>query len=339
MALAQQREGGKDRVNRFCDAEGKICVSIIGQDSYFLTGMGQDTKWDFSATIDHDKILKVLQDEIARPGVFMVIFEGFKAFHDERILQHLDVLFWIQVPKELSCQRRMKNKHCTQLCFDTTIWPFHVAYEKRVSLLEKSGKCKRYFLDGATTKKEVLEEALLTLTPCVLFRHTFGARIQTGGGPPPGGGYGGAGGSLAPPGGGYGGAGGSLDPPASGGSGSGSGDPEASDRKGGQICPPGFDRAWKGGSRWTPVPPLDPTNPMQHPRARSVDGRGRPKRRERPMVPVSRNTLEEFGKKIENGACRKTVPTILDPRQNAMSSTSTGHIHHPRIFLREAPTR
>jgi hypothetical protein len=44
MALAQKQEGGKDRVNRFCDAEGMICVSIIGQDSYFLTGMGQDTK-------------------------------------------------------------------------------------------------------------------------------------------------------------------------------------------------------------------------------------------------------------------------------------------------------
>lgn len=68
------------------------------------------------------------------------VIEVFKAFHDERVLKLLKLLLWIDVPKELSCKRRMHNKNCTEDYFNEFIWANHTIYhaESRGQLLPDS---------------------------------------------------------------------------------------------------------------------------------------------------------------------------------------------------------
>ena len=104
-----------DRAVRY--ASTYVQVSVIEQDRFFKDVRGDGNKdwpWDRPESLNDDLVLEVLQAEVDDDGVDCVLFERFKAFHDERVLRLLDVLIWLDVPEHVAEKRRMsRGTGCT----------------------------------------------------------------------------------------------------------------------------------------------------------------------------------------------------------------------------------
>jgi len=130
-ATRVERRGKKDKVDRYEGLSGTR-VSMIYQDSYFLnyakatTDVVEEAFWDRPEALNHDAIFAALKAEKEDPDVDYIIFEGFKAFHDDRVLPLLDVLLWIYLPKELARRRSKKS----ETHFQSHVWKNHACYEQ-----------------------------------------------------------------------------------------------------------------------------------------------------------------------------------------------------------------
>jgi len=126
-AEREPRRGKTDKVTRFSGQHGTR-VSIICQDSFFFANI-DSSEWDCAASLDHNMIHAAIEREIGDANLHCLIFEGFKAFHDERVPKLMDMMLWLDVPKEVACKRRMKsNKRCTEEHFYEQIWSGHMDY-------------------------------------------------------------------------------------------------------------------------------------------------------------------------------------------------------------------
>jgi len=127
----EPKYSSKDRVSRFTSECGNYRVSIVCQDSFFLGG---DVNPDLTESLNHDRVLEVLRAEKADIGVDCIIFEGFKAFYDQRLLSFLDVLLWLEVPEEVAKKRRISRSsgRCTEEHFQDEVWANHQTYEEHL---------------------------------------------------------------------------------------------------------------------------------------------------------------------------------------------------------------
>ena len=96
-AKREPRKDKRDKVRRFVG--NGIRVAVMCQDSYFLASVHQNAnaQWDCPASLNHDRIYAALKDEIRDPALHCLIFEGFKAFYDERVPELMDMLLWFDV--------------------------------------------------------------------------------------------------------------------------------------------------------------------------------------------------------------------------------------------------
>ena len=79
--------------------------------------------WDEPESLDHDLVLSVLKAEAEDQTLDCLIFEGFKAFHDERVVALLQMYVWLQVPRDVAQKRRMARcSGCSEQHFDQQIW-------------------------------------------------------------------------------------------------------------------------------------------------------------------------------------------------------------------------
>ena len=154
------------------------CVSVVGQDSYFKGG---ERNWELPDAIDHSWVLHTLQSERNDKFAHLIVFEGFKAYYDEDIVNELDLILWIRVNEETSKKRRMRNKSVTPEIW-TDMWQHHSQYEKhwlntlkRHVLAEHDAGCaapidheKCVTLDGEKPAEVVLNQAM-----DVLFQRGF----------------------------------------------------------------------------------------------------------------------------------------------------------------------
>ncbi|CAK9071425.1 unnamed protein product [Durusdinium trenchii] len=156
------RMSRSDRAERFIRMRAGpgagYCVSVIGQDSFFKPGSA-DTKWDDPQAIDHQKVLEALEGEIDGP-VDLILFEGFKAFHEPRIVEKLDLLLWIDVKEVTSRERRMQaNRKVTEEIF-AEMWQFHLQYVERTKRLGLFQHPRFRMLEGELPIAEVLQHAI-----------------------------------------------------------------------------------------------------------------------------------------------------------------------------------
>ena len=88
-----------------------IRVSVVGQDRFFLANShhGLIEENDPNA-LNHDLVHTNLTREKQDISLDCLIFEGFKALYDSRVPELFDILLWLEVPKRVSCERRMKCK-------------------------------------------------------------------------------------------------------------------------------------------------------------------------------------------------------------------------------------
>ena len=89
--------------------------------------------WDEPESLDHDLVLSVLKAEAEDQTLDCLIFEGFKAFHDERVVALLQMYVWLQVPRDVAQKRRMARcSGCSEQHFDQQIWANHMRYEQQI---------------------------------------------------------------------------------------------------------------------------------------------------------------------------------------------------------------
>ena len=108
---------------RYSSGEGTR-LSVICQDDYPLRGQrGKELNgdWDCAEALDYDEILKALHKEVTDLSPNCVLFEGFKAFHDERVLPLMHLLIWLDAPCNVVRRRRTDCGTCTPEHFDNHI--------------------------------------------------------------------------------------------------------------------------------------------------------------------------------------------------------------------------
>ena len=127
-----------DKVRRFFSSCGGNRVAIIPLDNYFRKGT---QNWDDTNALDHNGIYEALQQEIRDMSLNFIIVEGFRAFHDERVVDLLELLIWLEVPQEDAYNRRVKRntkkkkksaaqKTCTEQNFKEHTWRHHLQYSE-----------------------------------------------------------------------------------------------------------------------------------------------------------------------------------------------------------------
>lgn len=146
-------------------------VSVINQDWYFMHDKIRTELHGIYETpdaLDNDAVLVALQTEREITGMRYVLFEGFLAFHDDRVMPLLDWKLWIDVPRHLVFQRRTKTKYVKKTYFDTVLWPAHESYTTLVfGSRRRSEMGAIHCIDGTLPMKAVFRSAvtLLNLPP------------------------------------------------------------------------------------------------------------------------------------------------------------------------------
>ena len=159
FGVVQEHGRTRSKVKRFIGIDGTR-VGIMCQDSYFI---GTPANCDVPEALDHNTIYKVLSQEVNDKSLDCIIFEGFKAFHDQRVPTLLNLLIWLEVPKEVSRNSRMKNKKCSLDEFNDQIWYNHLRYAECVLPLYNS-RLHRIHHNGKMHPQTVLDAAEVMVT-------------------------------------------------------------------------------------------------------------------------------------------------------------------------------
>eukprot|EP00939_MAST-03C_sp_MAST-3C-sp1_P003396 g3396.t1 len=112
---------------------GKKNVDVLSQDWFFdrikiatvLKG-----NWEHPDSIDHramrEEAAKIVEEK--KP---IHIYEGFICFHDSALVKTMDVMIWLELPKEIAKKRRMATKCVSESYYEEKVWKFHTQYAKR----------------------------------------------------------------------------------------------------------------------------------------------------------------------------------------------------------------
>ena len=95
--VKERRRGKRDHASRLTVASGsRPRVSILCQDSFFRAQVPW-WQWDTPDALNHELTLAALREECNDLEVDCVIFDGFQAYHDKRVIQLLDIMLWLEV--------------------------------------------------------------------------------------------------------------------------------------------------------------------------------------------------------------------------------------------------
>lgn len=116
----------RDRSYRYiCKNGARVC--LVAQDSFPRSDKEVTSNWEATESWNHTVIFDVLKKECTDMSMHVVIFEGFRAFHEDRVMDFLDLTVWIAVPYEVATRRRMhRPSRCSARYFDTQVWANHV---------------------------------------------------------------------------------------------------------------------------------------------------------------------------------------------------------------------
>jgi len=99
--------------------------------------------YEMSQNHDFDQLLKHFEENLSKNND-LVILEGFRMFYDERLVEKMDVMFYLKMPKDLCYYRRMSTFEVTEGCFQHSLWPLHEEYDRDV--LEKYAKNEKFII-------------------------------------------------------------------------------------------------------------------------------------------------------------------------------------------------
>ena len=103
-----------------------ITVCLVHQDDFFDKAYTKSNiDWDHPDSIDHVRLRKEIL--AARLEHDVVILEGFKAFHDVRLMKLMDACVMLDLTHD-SCRELRVKSGCTTSYFDEYVWPNHLLY-------------------------------------------------------------------------------------------------------------------------------------------------------------------------------------------------------------------
>ena len=132
--------------------------TVICQDRFFdLVTIYRSLKgnWDDPKALNHDKLLRHVQEVIAasqNDAAFYIILEGFMVFWSEELVALMTHMIWLEIPRRVCYQRRMKTRKATKRYFNNRVWPNYVGYRAEVmnklsdSMLQIDGTMDRMMI-------------------------------------------------------------------------------------------------------------------------------------------------------------------------------------------------
>jgi len=112
---------------------------------------------------DYDALIEAVDQEVKDGIVSLVIVEGFRAFAQIELTSMMDLLIWLEVPRQVAQARRMKNKNVTADEFNNNIWTQHELYKDMIFWREVTIGLDLYKINSATTTEVVFQGALAKL--------------------------------------------------------------------------------------------------------------------------------------------------------------------------------
>ena len=110
-------------------------ILVINQDEYVfdvedIPKVKGETDWECPESVDFDKLLNHIQ--IASATNDVVIVEGLLAFYDSRIERLMDKKIFIEIPKSLFLERKVKDKRWGKFpdWYVEHIWHSYLTYGK-----------------------------------------------------------------------------------------------------------------------------------------------------------------------------------------------------------------
>ena len=105
-------------------------VSHVSQDVFWKKKV---VNYNLNESIDFDQCLSVMQNEVGLLSEQdVIIFEGFRIFHDVRFESLLHSMVMLDTSYEVTKQQRMKRSSCSEKHFDEVVWPHHVEHRRLV---------------------------------------------------------------------------------------------------------------------------------------------------------------------------------------------------------------
>jgi uridine kinase len=101
--------------------------------------------WEYEMSQKHNfnKLLKDFEEDFSKYND-LVILEGFRMFYDERLVEKMDIMFYLKMPKDLCYYRRMATFQVSNACFQHSLWPLHEEYERDV--IKKYANDERFII-------------------------------------------------------------------------------------------------------------------------------------------------------------------------------------------------
>jgi len=131
-------------------------------------GLRLDGNWDHPGAVSHDTLYDCISKLLCCGTVNhfklassdYIILEGFMLFYDPRIVNLIDVKFWLDIDKETCYTRRMSTTPVPEDYFLEFLWPNYVYYRNYVIHTVP----QEHIFDGTRDKNEITSAILKIIT-------------------------------------------------------------------------------------------------------------------------------------------------------------------------------
>jgi len=155
---------------------GNKCSVLLSGDGFFdmkIIGRKLGGNWDHPGAVSHDTFFNCISEllccgtvshrgqEYKLASSEYIILEGYMLFYDPRIVNLIDVKFWLDIDKETCHQRRMSTTRVPEQYFQELLWPHYVYYRNYVIQIVP----QEQIFDGTRDRNEIISEILKIITP------------------------------------------------------------------------------------------------------------------------------------------------------------------------------
>lgn len=156
-----------------------INIDIIKQDKYFIDEAKIDKElngnWDCISAIDTNKFYSDIKKKISMVSNIksnnntfncnVLILEGFLLYYDKTIIDLLDVMIWLEIPKNICYQRRMSTYPVSKEYFEEYVWPYYLKYKMEyekfcINIDNNDCKCTSLVIDATKSVQSVFNIAV-----------------------------------------------------------------------------------------------------------------------------------------------------------------------------------
>ena len=103
-------------------------------------------------------MISQLVGEMQDSSVKYIVVEGFQVYYEERIVELINLCFWLAPTREVVMRRKLKNKAMTLEKFEQKVWKRHLDYARIV--YSRKVSMELYNLDATCGEAYVLKRRI-----------------------------------------------------------------------------------------------------------------------------------------------------------------------------------